>query len=948
MLRTADRSISWLARVSLVVALTGGAFAIVLATALPSSGQLPVAKLSSINPVGAKVGSEVEVKINGGDLDDADQLLFSHPGITAAPKMEGPGDFSKKARPVPNTFTVRIAADVPPGLYEARAVGRFGMTNPRTFHVSSFDEISEESGNNSREKPMELAAGTIVNAQADGGAVDYYKIHATKGQRLLIDCWAQRIDSRMDATLALYDATGRELRRVRDTNRLDPVLQLDAPADGDYLLGVYDFTYGGGGEYFYRLAVHNGPYIDFVFPPVGQPGASGKFTLYGRNLPGGKPVENITVDGSPLEQAEANITLSGDPMSRQRLALASVVKPHESVVDSMMYQLKGPDGASNAVSIGYAAAPLVVEQEPNNDPAQPQQVSVPCDFAGQFYPREDRDWIQFEAKQGDVYWIDVLSHRLGLPTDPFIVVEHVSQNEQGEVSVSQVATMDDFAPPQRSNTPQMFSMNNRDPRYRFEAKSDGNYRVQVRDLYGDSRGDPRMVYRLIVRKEQPDFQVLAYGGISQDRNQYNVSGTALRRGEARTINVKVIRRDGFKGEVEISAEGLPGGVKCDGAVIGGGANSAKLVFQADANAPAWAGTIRIVGKAKIDGQGVVREARTGALIWGSKNVQQELPVARMTRDIGLSVIDKETAPASVQAGDGKLIETSIGGKVELPIKVARHGDFKSALKLKAAGLPKDASAKEVNVSGGDGKMEISLANNRIEPGTYTFYLTAPAKFKYSRNPDAVKQAEERQKELEQIVKELTDKAKQAAAKAKQARDAANKNKDDKGLAEAAQKAEEEAKQLDDQRKEAENHKKQADGQLNNAKNANKPKDINYNVISSPVSLRVDRTPIGISAAMPGDKKQGDKFEVTVNVERKYGFEDQIELSLEPPRGVGGVSAKKITIPKGQNQGKLEIALSDNATAGSHQFTLRGRVRYNNVQLDETQTVALSIAEKEKK
>src|SRR5687768_2326243 len=90
-----------------------------------ATAQLPVTQLTSIFPAGARPGSNLEVTVGGADLDDADKLIFSHPGITAAAKMTAPTDFEKTPKPVANQFTVTIAADVPPGIYEARVTGRF-------------------------------------------------------------------------------------------------------------------------------------------------------------------------------------------------------------------------------------------------------------------------------------------------------------------------------------------------------------------------------------------------------------------------------------------------------------------------------------------------------------------------------------------------------------------------------------------------------------------------------------------------------------------------------------------------------------------------------------------------------------------------------------------------------------------------------------------------------
>src|SRR5262245_2112870 len=96
------------------------AFAALAAFSTVALAQLPVTQLTSIFPPGGKPGTTVEVTAAGVDLDDADKLVFSHPGIVAAAKMTTPTDFEKTPKPMPGQFTVTIAGDVPPGIYEAR------------------------------------------------------------------------------------------------------------------------------------------------------------------------------------------------------------------------------------------------------------------------------------------------------------------------------------------------------------------------------------------------------------------------------------------------------------------------------------------------------------------------------------------------------------------------------------------------------------------------------------------------------------------------------------------------------------------------------------------------------------------------------------------------------------------------------------------------------------
>src|SRR6266850_5386698 len=96
--------------------------------------QLPVARLLTVFPPGGKVGTQFEVSLTGADLDEANQLHFSHTGITAKQKA------GENGLPEANRFLVTIATNVTPGVYEARVVGRFGISNPRSFVVSELPE----------------------------------------------------------------------------------------------------------------------------------------------------------------------------------------------------------------------------------------------------------------------------------------------------------------------------------------------------------------------------------------------------------------------------------------------------------------------------------------------------------------------------------------------------------------------------------------------------------------------------------------------------------------------------------------------------------------------------------------------------------------------------------------------------------------------------------------
>jgi hypothetical protein len=665
------------------------------------------------------------VTLTGQDLDDAKELRFSHAGIKAEPAEGG-------------KFKVTIAADVPVGAYDARAVGRFGISNPRAFTVSAATEVIGADSAQSPSSPQEIALGAVVNARCAANAANYYAVTLKKQDRVLVDCAAREVDSKMSPVLALYDVSGRELDRSRRGGLLD----FTAPEDGRYTLRVHDLTFRGGPEYFYRLTVGTGPHLDVVFPPAGPAGSKSSFTLYGRNLPGGSRSAFTAADGKALDELKVEIDLPEEGATR--LQPTSLAGSSGAMMDGFEYRLRSGDAVSNPVLITYARAPVVVEQAG----AEPATVTPPCEYAGRFFPRGDRDAVAFEAKKGEAYWIEVFSERLGLPTDPLLVVQRVKKDEKaGE----QAADVEEVYDQETNIGGPGFRTSSRDPALRLEVKEDGLYRVLVRDLFNTSRDNPALAYRLLIRpepkgesqKKQPDFRLVALP-VGQGPAQGNEAAAAgavwtplLRKGGVAPVRVLVFRQNGFSGEVNVAIEGLPEGVKCDGVVVPASESSAALLLRADEKADAWAGSVRIVGKSHTGSEELVRSARYGTVTWGPASAgaaATEPILSRMTAEFAVAVSGEETEPLSIEAGDGKVIEAKPGEKLKIPIKVTRRAEVKAALKLKASGLDALKNLKELTVEpkAEAATLDLDLAPLKLSPGTYTFYLQAQAQVKYAK------------------------------------------------------------------------------------------------------------------------------------------------------------------------------------------------------------------------
>ena len=727
---------------------------IVLGWLAPAAdAQLPAARLYSIFPAGGRRGDTVGVVIGGADLEAVRELRFSHPGIKARPKMK---PASKKDGPktppvvVPNTFEVSIDSSVPPGTYEARAVGAYGVSTPQAFVVGVVPELNEKEPNDDRSQAEEIPLGHVVNGRSDRqGDVDYYRFEAHRGQRLLIECHALRIDSHFRPVMTLYDADGKVLQ-VYDRTTFDALLDFVPPRDGTYVLQVHDLLYGrvrvGGprGHHFYRLTIHHGPHIDFIFPPAGRRGARGTFALYGRNLPGGKPDPRVIVDGRPLDRLDVPIELPDKmPPSAtidifERHRLGTLVAAPSASMEGVLYRPPMPGGqVANPVFVGFATADVVVEVEPNDRPDEAQPLSLPCEVAGQFTPVGDRDWFVFQANQGEVYEIEVLAQRLGVPVDAFLVVQQIKKDG----SAVDVAEVDDqrlsgVVPGALKNVGRYaFNTNTDDPAVRFTAPATGTYRIMVRDLYHELRGDPRFIYRLSIRRPQPDFRLAAAAHYPQDLGPQNRNcepwSILLRRGGTERIDVLAFRWDGFDGDIDVHVEGLPKGVSCSGTIFRPGQTTAALILQAADDAPPWNGPIRIVGKAKVGDTVRERTAAATTVIILGRTARFE-PQSRRALETIVSV-SAEPAPLLVTLGDANVVDVHLGETVSVPVTVVRRGEFKGPVQLIPVVLPANVSSKVVTITAGKSSGSVAItANAKALQGAHRVVFEAKIDVPYRR------------------------------------------------------------------------------------------------------------------------------------------------------------------------------------------------------------------------
>jgi hypothetical protein len=676
---------------------------LLLFIAAPCYGQLPAARLNSVFPPGAKAGSTVECTVAGQDLDGISGLYFSRPGISA----EALGS---------NKFKVTVSEGMPVGPLDVRGITTRGLTNFRAFTIGDRPEAIEAEPNDSLEKAQRVKLPVVVEGRIDKATdVDCYVFSAKKGQRILIDCWAWRLDSLLDGTLFLLDAKGKELDSSGDYNGKDPFVDFVVPEDGDYTVKVWDFVYGGGSDYVYQLRIGSDPHLDALLPAAIQPGEKATLTLLGRNLPGADRVVPPM-----LESITREVEIPADLANPANLRGGEAIRPPQATLDGMPYRLVTPEGASNPIFLGFATDPVVIEREPNQKADQAQEVPFPCEVNGTFDPPGDVDFYAFQVPKGEKAIVETIGERQSGLVDPFLAGFDPTGKRVFSADDSNAKNIGELR----------FTTSTRDVRWEFTSNNDGFYRVQVRDLYFQQRGEPRFRYRLSVRKPRPDFRLVAV-----PTHDVHPDATSVGRGSRAWLDLLAHRADGFEGSIQVEVTGLPPGVTCDPVVIGPGKGSAPLVFSCEKDAPIGHSDLTITGKATIDGREVTRMARGGGLTWPTVNTPG---IARMADSIPLAV--REPSPFVVSAMP-ETLEVASGAKLPIAIKLTRAADWAESVQLSGFDLPQGATIALVTIAADqvEGKVELSLPAN-LKPGDYTFTINGagqvPKDYDAKRDPKA--------------------------------------------------------------------------------------------------------------------------------------------------------------------------------------------------------------------
>ena len=463
-----------------------------------------------------------------------------------------------------------------------------------------------------------------------------------------------------------------------------------------------------------RVVFDSRPLVDWVSPAFVIANSQTLVTVYGRHLAGGQPT-NRTLEGLPVYQQQMTIPAAISPMPVGASATAAFA-------DSFWWNAI----PGNLVRIGIA------DKSPISEAAEtPEQLTTPpFEATGAFAERSDEDVFRFDAKKGEVWVIEVFAERLGSIADPLLLVERVITNADGTFAYTRLATEDDDKQnPGGADLPTLSD----DPLFQLNVPEDGTYRIRLRDRYTDTRGDPRLSYRLSVRPSKADFRLIVFDAFtSADGKAPATSGAVnLRKGGNYELSVYAYRRDGHNDAIQLSAENLPAGITCRPSVIGPGQTSAKLILTASNDAAEQLAAINVVGQSGVAEATIKHAAQVASLIHDPIN---GLPrTARLTESLVGGVM-KDEQPFSIFV-DAMNAEFSQDQQLLVPIRIQKRNGFDGKVDLSFFGMPGEIDAPNVSIEPGkDSVVARVYFKEKAPPSTNTILVQGTSAVPYRRNP----------------------------------------------------------------------------------------------------------------------------------------------------------------------------------------------------------------------
>jgi hypothetical protein len=584
-------------------------------------------QLAAFDPPGIQRGADTDVTISGDRLQDAKGLLIYAPGVQVL-SMQPLGGNKVRAR-------LHVAPDSPLGEHEIRVWTATGLSEMMPFYIGPYPNVACSGSNHEVAAAQPVPLNCTVNGVINDEEIDYYAIHAKKGDRITAEVEGMRLARDFfDPWAAILDARGEQLA-ANDDNALfiqDPLVSTIAPADGTYLVSVRESTWGGSPRSAYRMHIGTFPQPLVVYPSGG---------------PAGKALP---------------VTFVGDvkgPIS------ATVQVPQVGSQTSETFHAPALDGglaSPGPLPMRASPFPNVLQQEPNHTLAQATAAAtLPVAFNGILrHPRES-DYYRFHATHGTSLDITVFGRQLRSPIDSALFLY--------DAKGRQLAYNDDAIGP--------------DSYLQFDVPADGDYSIAIRDHL--HRGGPGFVYRVEVAPVGPSVSFTEPVWVRDSQERQTV---VIPRGNRYATTLRVTR-SGFDGDFTLKLPQLPPGVTLQTGVEAKGV--LPVIFQAAPDA-ALSATLCDVEAQPADPKQQVTSgyAQNVELLYADPNQYQY--VTTDVQRLAVSVADQAPFQIDVVPPSVPLLEDGVGA---LHVTAIRNPGFTGPINVSMLYDPPGVSSQSV-------------------------------------------------------------------------------------------------------------------------------------------------------------------------------------------------------------------------------------------------------------
>jgi hypothetical protein len=645
--------------------------------------------VDSYFPAGMQAGESVVVKLNGGGNEQVEQLISDIPGLQV--EKEGAG-----------SFRLKVAKGTKPGFYDLWDISPAGIGVPRPFFVGLGRELIESNPNESLATATDVSIDLTINGRMEKpGDIDFFRFSARKGQRVVIECLAERLDSPLRAVLELFDESGKSLATNRGYFGIDPLIDFQVEKDGNYLIRIQDLILSGGPNFIYRLDVDSKPRVAFLYPGVVQRGQSARVTAFGWNLTQ-NPKDKKQLKSGVLDQIEVEI-----PAQNTKITDISGLQRQitESPLRRSSFHLPGSGRSVGIETISY---PVLLDNNKNHQPENAIQIEAPAEISGRLADADERDYYAIMARAGDVFHFEAFGQRLQSPVDLQLSLFQTNSEQPIEIYNDAINLVDVSVP-----------TGHLDPSGRWVAQRDGQYVLMVQNLAGGLSRDDRRIYRLSVRREEPEFEVVA-------TPVQPSGGIHLERGGRAGLQLVALRRRGFNGPIRIFAESLPAGIELPETWIGPGMTRSFITISAESSTNTAIYDMRLLASAEGISTRVVQPATLRSV--------PSVPNARLSARWPIALAGESKINLTATASEpfthplyGTLEPRhSPGGIVDVAVDLnSGNLQLASVVKLRAIGLPESIGDPISIVPAGEkrGFLSFYLPPNLLL-GHYSFLIQA--------------------------------------------------------------------------------------------------------------------------------------------------------------------------------------------------------------------------------